>query len=141
MISPESHLGTLGGFQTSRDGLRRGTRLRPTRKLTRGATLALLMLATAATGLRAAPARATDETRESSLNLALAAPPAASRTVALVKTPRATDDDAPVATPAAAAHTTWWPWALIAAGAGAVAALIFINSGRDPACPAGRTCK
>lgn len=102
--------------------------------LARRIALALLLLTTAAAGLRAAPA----EPRASSVNLALAAPP---RTVALVKAPRATDDDAPVAPPATAAHTTWWPWALIAAGAGAVVALVFINSGRDPACPAGRTCK
>jgi hypothetical protein len=105
--------------------------------LSRAAALALLLITTSAAGLRAAPARAAAEYRPPSLNLALAAPATAPKTVALVKTPGATDEDAP-ATPA---HTTWWPWALIAAGAAAVGAVVFIASGRDPACPGGRVCK
>ena len=104
--------------------------------MTRGAMLALLMITTAAGALRAAPAAI----REPSVNLALAAPPPAPRTAALVKKP-SDDDDAPAAKPAPASHITWWPWALIAAGAGAVAALVFIDSGKDPSCPTGRTCK
>jgi hypothetical protein len=85
-------------------------------------------------------AAANAETKQAPVKLALAAPPApAPRSPALVESPRATDQDAPVASPAG--HTNWWPWALIAVAAAGVGALVFLSSGRDPACPGGRTCK
>ena len=97
--------------------------------MARGILLALLLIGGAARA----------ETRETP-RLALAAPPAAPRTLALVKTPRPTaEEDAPAAR--SAPHTVWWPWALIAVAAAGIGALVFVSSGRDPACPDGRTCK
>jgi hypothetical protein len=105
--------------------------------LTRGGTFALL-ITLAAGGLRAVPAHA--ERKEAPLNLALAAPPPTPRPVVLAATPRAAaDDDAPAATPAPKAP--WWPWVLIAVAAAGIGALVFTSSGKDPSCPAGRTCK
>jgi len=99
-----------------------------------------LLLAVAAGGLRPTPARA--ERKEAPLNLALAPPTAAPRPAALAATPPATDeDDAPTTAASPAPKTVWWPWVLIAVAAGGVGALVFTSSGKDPSCPAGRTCK
>ena len=103
----------------------------------RGGACALLVTF-AAGGLRAAPAHAE---RKETPQLALAAPPPAPRESALVKPARATDEDDAPATAKPAPRTVWWPWALIAVAAGGVGALVFMSSGKDPSCPAARTCK
>jgi hypothetical protein len=99
-----------------------------------------------ATLLGAASARARAETKTPPAKLAtpakLAAPAPSPRPPTLVAAPRTSDadGDAPVAA-RSAEHTTWWPWALIAAAAAGVGAVVFLSSGKDPSCPAGRTCQ
>jgi hypothetical protein len=52
--------------------------------------------------------------------------------------------DAPAPSDAAAQpesqRSSWWVWALIAAGVAGVAALVVVSSGKDPACPSDRVC-
>jgi hypothetical protein len=103
--------------------------------LTRGTLLALLISAPVGA---LAPTRARAETRSAPAQMALISSPAANAVV-LVDTPRRLGGDEPTAAPQA--HSSWWPWALIAVGVVGVAALVITSNGGDPACPAGRVCQ
>src|SRR5664279_4972119 len=101
--------------------------------LTRGTVLALLISAPAGA---LSPTLARADTKSTPAQLALISTPATSAVV-LVDAPRPPSGDAP-APATSEAHTSWWPWVLIAAGVAGVAAVVLISSGGDPACPPGR---
>jgi hypothetical protein len=72
--------------------------------------------------------------------LALANQPASAHP-AMVDVPATTRmSDTPAPAQPESQRSSWWVWALIAAGVAGVAALVVTSSGKDPACPSDRVC-
>jgi hypothetical protein len=70
-----------------------------------------------------------------------AAPPTATGTTALVMTPPRPAEARPAAAAPAHSRSPWWVWAVIAAGIAGLAAIVVTSAGKDPACPADRSCR
>ncbi len=81
------------------------------------------------------------ESASPSPRLALASDPAPARP-SMVEVPASTRmSDAPAPAQPESQRSSWWVWAVIAAGVAGVAALVVTSSGKDPACPSDRVCR
>lgn len=87
----------------------------------------------------ARPARA-DGPVAPRVSLALAAEPGPGHKTVVDEPTRAATDETPTSE-GSHGSSSWWVWVVMGAAAAGVGALIITSAGKDPACPAGRTCQ
>jgi len=72
--------------------------------------------------------------------LALANDPAAARPAMVDAPATSRPSDEPAPAQPESQRSSWWVWAVIAAGVVGVATLVVASSGKDPSCPSDRVC-
>ena len=72
--------------------------------------------------------------------LALAKDPGPAKTTMVDVPPTTRMSGAPAPAEPDSGRSSWWVWAVVAAGVAGVVALVVTTSAKDPGCPAGRVC-